>query len=90
MTVSWSFSYNCFVKFHGIKIGSHNRTIPYPNLCYNEVCYKRTARLKHTWAAEEHSVSLNQMVSVRDSPEAVCCVLGQQNTLCSADSNDST
>ena len=43
MTISWSFSYNSFVKFHGKKIGSHNMTELYPNLCYNEVCYEGTA-----------------------------------------------
>ena len=36
-----SFSYNSFVKFYGDKKnGSHNMTPLYPNLCYNEVCYK--------------------------------------------------
>ena len=30
---------NSFVKFHGKKIGSHNMTILYTNLCYNKVCY---------------------------------------------------
>ena len=33
MTIVWSFSYNSFVKFHGKKIGSHNMTVFYPNLC---------------------------------------------------------
>ena len=27
----FSFSYNSFVKFHGIKNGSHNMTMLYPN-----------------------------------------------------------
>ena len=43
MTISWSFSYNSFVKFHGKKIGSHNMTLLYPNTFYSEVCYKGTA-----------------------------------------------
>ena len=37
------FPYNSFEKFHGKKIGSHSMTVLYPNLCYNEVCYKGTA-----------------------------------------------
>ena len=36
MTISWSFSYKSFVKFHGKK------KILEPNLCDNEVCYKGT------------------------------------------------
>ena len=43
MTNLWSFSYNSFVKLYGKKIGSHNMTPLHPDLCYNEVCYKRTA-----------------------------------------------
>ena len=43
LTISWSFSYNIFVKFHGKKIVSYNMTLIYPNLCYDEVCYKETA-----------------------------------------------
>ena len=43
ITILWSFSYNSFVKLHGKKFGSHNMTLLYPNLCYNEVCYKGTA-----------------------------------------------
>ena len=31
----WSFSYNSSVKLHGKKFGSNNRTVLYPNLCYN-------------------------------------------------------
>ena len=31
-----------FVKFHDKKFGSH-MTVLYPNLCYNEVCYKGNA-----------------------------------------------
>ena len=43
MTIPWNF-YNSFVKFHGKKtIVSHKITMFSPNLCYNEVCYKRTA-----------------------------------------------
>ena len=38
MTIKWSFSLNSFVKFHCKKFGSHNMTVLYPNLCYNEVC----------------------------------------------------
>ena len=41
ITISWSFSYNTFVKFHSKTIGSH-MTVLYPNPCYNEVCYKGT------------------------------------------------
>ena len=42
MTILWSFSYNSFVKFHNFeKLWSDN--LLYPNLCYNEVCYKGTA-----------------------------------------------
>ena len=43
MTISWSFSYNYFVKFHGKTFGSPNMTMLYLNLCYNKVCYKETA-----------------------------------------------
>ena len=43
MTISWSFSFNSFVKFHGEKIWSHNITVLYANLCYNQVCYEKTA-----------------------------------------------
>ena len=47
MTVKWSFSNNSFVKFLGKKkIGSHNMTMLYLNLNYNEVCYKGTAFYK--------------------------------------------
>ena len=41
MTIKWSFSYNFFVKFHGEKNWESQHD--YPNLCYNEVCYKGTA-----------------------------------------------
>ena len=40
--ISWSFSYNSFVKFYGKKFGSHNATVLYPNLCYNKMCCKGT------------------------------------------------
>ena len=40
MTFLWSFSYNALVGFHGKIFGSHNMTVLYPNLCYNEACYK--------------------------------------------------
>ena len=45
MTISWTFCYKTFEKFHGKKkIGSHNTTVLYPNLCYNnKMCYKGTA-----------------------------------------------
>ena len=33
MVISWSFSDNSFIKLHGKKIGSHNMTVLYPNLC---------------------------------------------------------
>ena len=43
MTISWSFSHESFVKFHGKKkIGSY-MTMLYPNACYNKVCYIGTA-----------------------------------------------
>ena len=51
MTMQWSFSYNSFVKFHVKKFGSHNMTVLYPNLCYNEpheVCYKGMGEAQHT------------------------------------------
>ena len=32
MNISWSFTYNSFVKFHG----SHNVTVLYPNFFYME------------------------------------------------------
>ena len=36
MTILWSFSYNFFIKLHGInKIGSRNMTRLYPILRYN-------------------------------------------------------
>ena len=47
MTILWSFSYNSFVKFHGKKFGIHNITLLYPNLCYNEMCYKGTEMYAH-------------------------------------------
>ena len=34
---------NSIVKFHGNKIWELNVIVLYPNLCYNEVCYKGTA-----------------------------------------------
>ena len=37
-----SFSYSSFVKFHGKKIGNHNMTVLYLNLCYKEAYYKGT------------------------------------------------
>ena len=40
MTMSWSFSCNSFVKFHGKKFGIHNMSVLYPNPSYNEVCYR--------------------------------------------------
>ena len=45
MTISWSFSYNSFLKCHGtvIEFGSHNMTMLYPNICYYEICFKGTA-----------------------------------------------
>ena len=45
MTISWSFPYNPFVKFHNEKIGSHNVTVLkfYSYLCYNEMCYNGAA-----------------------------------------------
>ena len=41
--ITWSFSYNSFVKFHGKKFVYLNMTMIYPKPCYNEVCYKDTA-----------------------------------------------
>ena len=46
MTISWSFSYNSFVKFDGKNFGSHNITMFYPNLYYTKVCYKGTSLYK--------------------------------------------
>ena len=44
MTILWSFSYNFFVKFYGKNLGATIwSTMLYPNLCYNDVCYKGTA-----------------------------------------------
>ena len=37
-TILWSFSYDSFAKFHNKTFESHNMTMLYPNLCYNEVC----------------------------------------------------
>ena len=48
MTISWSSSYNSFVKFHGKKFGSQNMTVLYPNPCYIEVCYNGTVLYKVT------------------------------------------
>ena len=42
MTISWSFSYNSFRKFHGKRIQSNNITVLYLNLSYSEACYKET------------------------------------------------
>ena len=42
MTITWSFSYNSFVKFHDKKNWSHIRTALYLTPCYYEVCYKET------------------------------------------------
>ena len=36
--MTWSFSYNSFVKFHGKKNGRHIMAVLYPNLYYSEVC----------------------------------------------------
>ena len=36
-----SFSHNSFVKFDEKNRG-HNMALLYPNLCYNEVCFKGT------------------------------------------------
>ena len=47
MTIPWPFSYNSFVKFHVKKFGSHNMTMSYLNLFYNEVCYKETSLYLH-------------------------------------------
>ena len=42
--MKWSFSYISFVKCIGQKkLGSHNKIVLYPNLCYNEVLHKGTA-----------------------------------------------
>ena len=43
MTISWSFSYNSFVKLHGENIEINNMTVWYPNQFYKELCYKATA-----------------------------------------------
>ena len=43
MTISWSFSYNSLVKFHGKNIEINNMTVWYPSQCYKELCYKVTA-----------------------------------------------
>ena len=34
---------NSVIKFHDKKIGSHNMTVLYPDLCCNKVYYKETA-----------------------------------------------
>ena len=34
MTISWSFTYNSFVKVHGKIIGRHNMNVLYPDSCY--------------------------------------------------------
>ena len=40
LTILWLFSYNSWLQ----KFGSHNNiAMLYPNLCYNNVCYKGTA-----------------------------------------------
>ena len=33
MTISWSFFYFSFVKFHGKKIGKQNMVVLYLNMC---------------------------------------------------------
>ena len=43
MTMEWSFSYNFLVKFNYEKFGSSNMTVLYPNLHFNEACYKGAA-----------------------------------------------
>ena len=45
MTISWSFSYNSLVKFHGRKKMRARPECDHviPNLCYNELCYKGTS-----------------------------------------------
>ena len=45
MTIKLSFSYNTFINSMVKKFGSQNMTYIhyYPNLCYNELCYKGTA-----------------------------------------------
>ena len=49
MTIIWSFSYHSFVKSNDKKFGSRIMTVLYPNLCYNEVCYKGTALYQPYW-----------------------------------------
>ena len=70
MTISWSFSYNFFLKI----IGSHNITVLYPKVCYNEAC-------------EEHSGSAGRTLRllVQNSPqdELLWCVL-EHDTLSTA------
>ena len=43
MTISWSISYNSFVKFYGKIFVSHPLGSVYTNMCYNEECCKETA-----------------------------------------------
>ena len=43
MTISWSFSYNSFVKFYGQKIWKPPHDSVISNLCYIKVYYKGTA-----------------------------------------------
>ena len=43
MTMEWSFSYNFLVKFNYEKFGNSNMTVLYPNLHFNEACYKGAA-----------------------------------------------
>ena len=42
-TITWSFSYTFFVKFHGKICLSHKMSVIYPNPCYIEVCCNGTA-----------------------------------------------
>ena len=37
------YNYMYFVKFRKKNIGIHNMAVLYPNLCYNEACYKGAA-----------------------------------------------
>ena len=54
MAISWTFSHNPFVKFHGEKIVS--LIMLYPNRYYNEVCYAGTILYVILYDKEIHLV----------------------------------
>ena len=47
-------------------------TVLYPNLCYNEVCYKGTALYLLYYSME---LSVMVFIGLKDSNDNLCCML---------------